>query len=174
VLSRIKLMVMCTISNPCSCPSILWAERFNPDPHSHCPISFGKGQDQKCPSYKWLIVRKYFTEIHQNQGAPYDCVKEQPGYNTITTKSSRGEILSGSRGKSEVFLILLRPQKSITTRSNPAPKPPCGGAPYLHKITNYADSLEWRNNHVHSDQVANQEPDLDHQGFDKLTQPFHQ
>ena len=30
--------------------------------------------------------------------------------------------------------MLSRPQKSITTRSSPTPKPPCGGAPYLKQL----------------------------------------
>lgn len=42
-----------------------------------------------------------------------------------------GASLSGSRGYKEVFRMLFNAQKSITTRSNPTPNPPCGGAPYL-------------------------------------------
>lgn len=30
--------------------------------------------------------------------------------------------------------MLSRPQNSITTRSSPTPKPPCGGAPYLKQL----------------------------------------
>lgn len=38
----------------------------------------------------------------------------------------------GSRGNMDVFLMLFRPQYSMTTRSRPTPAPPWGGAPYLN------------------------------------------
>ena len=43
----------------------------------------------------------------------------------------QGASLRGSRGYKDVLRMLLRLQKSITTRSNPTPNPPWGHAPYL-------------------------------------------
>lgn len=55
----------------------------------------------------------------------------------------QGVSLWGSRGKRDVLRMLLRAQKSITTRSRPTPKPPCGGAPYLsHAVATHKQSLQ--------------------------------
>lgn len=51
--------------------------------------------------------------------------------NMTKQQGNQGAILWGSRGKSDVFRMLLSAQNSITTRSNPTPNPPWVGAPYL-------------------------------------------
>lgn len=69
------------------------------------------------------------------------------GFRALATVRNHGTSRRGSRGKSDASRMFSRPQQSITTRSNPAPKPPRGGAPYLqiNTATVYNQSMESNN-----------------------------
>ena len=72
------------------------------------------------------MCKSLHSSKHKFRGSKKEC-----SVNHTTGIYDHGASLSGSRGKRDVFRILFKPRKSITTRSNPTPNPPCGGAPYL-------------------------------------------
>ena len=81
--------------------------------------------------------KHYCGSLTFKQGSAPFCLIRVHGDRKPARSASRphGERRFGSLGKRDVFRMLGRPQKSITTRSRPMPPPACGKAPYLKEST---------------------------------------